>query len=193
MPKGSKNEGLGYAVGGELLLKYKPDDRFFGWLAYTISRSIRQDNVLDEEQLANFDQTHNLTLLGSVQLGKGWTLGARFRLASGSLVTANVCDPSQEGCDPNAINSIYYAPSGTYSAVPATDDQQERLPLFHQLDFRMDKKWKFEDWAFSMYVDVQNVYNKQASETITYNYNFTDRSFVMGLPILPSIGLRGEF
>ena len=190
---GYANEGSGYAVGGEFLLKYKPDDRFFGWLAYTLSRSIRQRNATAEAKLASFDQTHNLTVLGSVKLGRGWTLGARFRLASGNLDTPKVCAANNEGCDPNAINAIYYGPAGTYSSLPSGGNLQERLPLFHRLDVRMDKKWTFDDWAFTFYLDVQNIYNNQASEAITYNYNFTDRSYVSGLPILPSIGLRGQY
>ena len=31
-------------IGAETLLKYKPDKRFFGWLAYTLSRSARTED-----------------------------------------------------------------------------------------------------------------------------------------------------
>jgi hypothetical protein len=69
----------------------------------------------------------------------------------------------------------------------------ERLPLFHQLDLRVDKRWQFKDWRLSAYLDVQNVYNNPAVEAIVYNYDFSQQAFQTGLPILPSIGLRGEF
>ncbi|MFO0548882.1 MAG: TonB-dependent receptor [Polyangiaceae bacterium] len=72
------NVGLGYAVGGEFLLRYKPDERFFGWIAYTISRSVRQNSPSEPEYLVSFDQTHILTILGSYQLGHGWEVGARL-------------------------------------------------------------------------------------------------------------------
>jgi TonB family protein len=187
------NDGTGYVVGGELLLKYKPDKRFFGWLAYTLSRSTRVDGPGQAEHLAPFDQTHILTVLGSYKLGHGWELGARFRLVSGNLVTPNVCDPTSPGCDPSRTNALFNAAAGTYVPIPLTGPATERLPLFQQLDVRVDKTWKLKKWTFSMYLDVQNVYNYGNAEAISYNYNFTGRQYVAGLPILPSIGARGEF
>jgi len=40
---------------------------------------------------------------------------------------------------------------------------------------------------------VQNVYWAQNVEGFSYNYNYTRRTKVTGLPIIPSIGVRGEF
>ncbi len=48
-----------------MLLKYKPDDRFFGWAAYTLSRSVRTDGPGEEEHPTPWDQTHVLTVLGN--------------------------------------------------------------------------------------------------------------------------------
>ena len=65
--------------------------------------------------------------------------------------------------------------------------------MFHSLDLRVDKAWQFELWKLSAYLDVQNAYNNQNTEGVLYNFSFTTRQFVTGIPILPSIGLRGEF
>jgi hypothetical protein len=187
------NESVGYAAGGELLLKYKPDERFFGWAAYTLSRSVRTDEPGDKEILTPFDQTHVLTVLGNVRLGRGWEVGARFRLVSGNLVTPYVCDPSQVGCNPNRLNAIFHSPSGQYDPLAFGGTYSERLPLFHQLDLRMDKTWSFKRWRLSFYLDIQNVYNHQSAEGISYSYNFTKREYVTGLPFLPTVGFRGDF
>ncbi len=186
------NRGLGYVVGSEFLLRYKPDDRFFGWVAYTLSRSVRQNGPGQPEFLVNFDQTHILTMLGSYQLGHGWEIGARFRVVSGNLIDPNVCDPTAKGCDPNRNNAIFHAPSGVYTPIPIGDNT-ERLPPFHALDLRVDKRWKFKYWQLSTYLDVQNVYNNQNAEAVGYNFNYTAREYVNGLPILPSIGVRADF
>jgi hypothetical protein len=186
------NDGTGYAAGGELLLKYKPDERFFGWAAYTLSRSARMDAPDEEEYLTPWDQTHVLTVLGSIKVGRGWEVGARFRLVSGNLVTPIVCNPEEAGCIANRLNAIYHAPSTTYSPLAFGSDNSERLPMFHQLDIRGDKTWKFKTWQMSLYIDIQNVYNHGNTEGLSYNYNYTKREFVTGLPFLPSIGLRGE-
>ncbi|MFT3769901.1 MAG: TonB-dependent receptor [Minicystis sp.] len=187
------NTGTGWVVGSELLLKYKPDSRFFGWLAYTISRSVRRDSPDAAERLVPFDQTHILTVLGSYRLGNGWEIGARFRLVSGNLVSPYVCNPLSSTCDPARTNALFNGGSGTYVPIPLGGPASERLPLFHQLDIRVDKQWKFKRWQLSAYLDVQNAYNQANIEAIGYNFNFTGRSYVAGLPILPSIGVRGEF
>ncbi|WP_437736643.1 TonB-dependent receptor domain-containing protein [Sorangium sp. So ce1335] len=188
-----QNVGSGRVIGGEFLLKYKPDDRFFGWAAYTLSRSTRVPGPGEAERLVSFDQTHILTVLGSYRLGDGWEFGARFRLVSGNLVTPNVCNVNELSCDPYRTNALFYAPTGTYTPIPFSTPYSERLPAFHQLDVRLDKTWKFRRWKLSAYLDVQNVYNNANSEAIQYNYNYTARQYVSGLPILPSFGLRGEF
>ncbi len=177
------NEGSGYVIGMETLLKYKPDERFFGWLAYTLSRSIRQDSPQEDEYLFQFDQTHNLIVLGSYRLGRGWEFGARFRVVTGPLDTPVVKPPS--------LPALYAADAGAYAPLQG-EPFSERLPLFHQLDIRVDKRWQMKGWKLSAYLDVQNVYNNAAAEGVVYNYNFSQKQLQTGVPIIPSIGLRGE-
>ncbi len=178
------NDGLGSVVGLEVLLKYKPDKQFFGWVAYTLSRSVRKDRPDAAEHLFDFDQTHNLTVLGSYRLGGGWEFGARFRLVSGPLTTPVVSPPN--------LPALYAADAGSYAPLQGKQFSQ-RLPLFHQLDIRLDKRWQFRSWRLSAYLDVQNAYNNRAVEGLTYNYNFSQQQYQTGVPIIPSLGMRGEF
>ncbi|MDF2698062.1 MAG: TonB family protein / TonB-dependent receptor, partial [Labilithrix sp.] len=80
--QGQGNSGEGRAFGLETLLRYKPDAKFFGFVAYTLSRSVRREAPGEPEHLFFFDQTHILTAIGSYRLGRGWEIGARFRLVS---------------------------------------------------------------------------------------------------------------
>jgi TonB family protein len=174
------NSGQGTSYGLETLLRYKapPTGRFFGFLAYTLSRSVRQVDRDSPVTLFQFDQTHILTATGSYRLGRGWEIGARFRLVSGSMTT-----PRQYGFfDENA---------GSYLPIsyPAFG---QRLPMFHQLDIRVDKAWQFKTWKLSAYLDLWNAYNKQNVEGISFNYNSTLSAFGQSIPILPSLGIRGE-
>lgn len=178
------NAGTGRVIGLETLLKYKSDARFFGWLTYTLMRSTRRDHPDEPEYLFQYDQTHILQVLGSYRLGRGWEFGARFQLISGPLIT-----PVPKAPD---LTAIYAADAGSYTPLPGAPFS-ERLPLFHRLDVRVDKGWQFKDWRFSTYLEVINAYNYPARESIAYNYNFTKQAYLTGLPILPSIGVRGEF
>jgi hypothetical protein len=187
------NTGWGYAAGSELLLKYKPDERFFGWAAYTLSRSVRTDAPGEAQRQVPWDQTHILTVLGSYKLGHGWEIGARFRLVSGNLVTPFVCNVQVQQCDAYRTNALFHAASGAYTPIPYSGPASERLPPFHQLDVRVDKRWVFKSWQLSAYLDVQNVYNRGNPEAIAYSYDYTGRTYVAGLPLLPSLGLRADF
>jgi TonB family protein len=176
---GNGNGGIGNVIGLETLIRYKPDEHFFGWIAYTLSRSVRKDVPFQPEHPASFDQTHILTILGSYRFGKGWELGGRFRLVSGNPYT-----PSVYG--------FYDANAASYLSLVGFPVNNQRLPTFHQLDIRIDKTWTFKEWKFGIYADVVNVYNSGNVEAIQYNYNATKQSYVTGLPFLPSIGIRGE-
>lgn len=177
---GFENEGTGRVFGVETLLRYKPDKHFFGWLSYTLSRSTRTEPPDYVERLFEYDQTHILTVLGSYKFGRGWEFGARFRLVSGNLYT-----PMSYGFYDEAI--------GAQLGATANPPYGARLPLFHQLDMRVDKTWTFRAWKLGAYLDAQNVYNHENVEGTGYNYNFTKTNYISGLPFLPSFGLRAEF
>jgi len=179
-PSGSvySNTGSGRAYGGELLLRYKADERFFGWLAYTLSRSEVRDADGEQTHLSQWDQTHVLTALGSYQLGRGWALGARWRFVSGNPYT------------PPAA-AVYDADAGAYQPSYA-ERFSARSPAFHRLDVRVDKTWTFSSWKLSAYLDVQNAYNRENPEGQAYNYNYSRSDVIAGLPLLPIVGLRGE-
>jgi len=174
------NAGEGRSYGVEVLLRYSGGDRLFGWLSYTASRSERRDSSAGAWDSFASDQTHVLTVLGSRGFGRGWRFGGRYRLVSGNLYT-----PSVEG----AFDST----TGTYLNADSTATYSVRLPVFHQLDLRIDKTWTFPSWKLTGYLDVQNAYNNRAIEGVTYNYDYTKFIYARGLTIFPSIGVRAEF
>jgi hypothetical protein len=169
-------------MGLETLIKYKSDKRFFGWIAYTLSKSMRRDYPEGREYHIPYDQTHNLTVLGSYRLGRGWEFGSRFRLVSGNMYT-----PLMTG-----LPALYAASAGTYTPLEGQLFSQ-RLPLFHQLDIRVDKRWQFRNWEFGAYLDVYNAYNHASVEGVAYDYRYAKSSYMTGLPFLPSVGVRGQF
>jgi hypothetical protein len=83
-------------------------------------------------------------------------------------------------------NSGAYVP--LYGAV-----NSERLPPFNQLDLRVDRTWTYQTWKLGLYLDVQNVYNRGNVEGYSYSYDYSQRSPLTGLPILPILGLNAEW
>jgi hypothetical protein len=177
--QGLGNTGSGLVYGTELLVRYKPDEHFFGWLSYSLSRSVRRDAPGLPLRLFQYDETHVLTMLGSYKLGHGWEFGARFRVVSGYMDTTE--------------NYGYYDETvGTYQALQAYPQFGTRLPLFTSLDLRVDKTWRFKWGSIGAYLDCWNVYNNNNVDGLNYNFNSTKYSYVSDLPFLPSLGIRAE-
>jgi TonB family protein len=177
---GLGNTGSGVVYGAETLIRYKPDERFFGWIAYTLSRSLRRDAPGAPLRIFEYDETHVLTVLGSYRIGRGWELGMRYRLSSGYMYT------------PNAYG-FYDENIGSYLPLSSYPPDGSRLPLFHSLDVRVDKTWAFRWGKLSAYLDVLNIYNQGNVDGLTYDYNYTHMAYANDLPIIPSIGLRVEY
>lgn len=174
------SDGVGRSYGGELLLRWKDDERFFAWIAYTLSKSERTN--LGSGALAPFalDQPHNLTLVASWRfIESGWQLGGRLRYASGNPFTPF---PAR----------VYDVDGDRYMPLQG-EPFSERNPDFFQLDVRLDRHFEFEEWRLSTYLDVQNVTNASNAEAQRWNYDFTDRVALSSLPILPSLGVRAEY
>lgn len=133
---------------------------------------------MDAERLFDHDQTHNVVVVASYKLGR-WQLGGRFQYATGSPYT-----PVTGSTFMSDANE--YQP--TYGAI-----NSERNPANHQLDLRVDRFFQFDGWKLAAYLDVSNVYLNAPVVDRDYSYDYTEREETTGLPILPSIGIRGEF
>jgi hypothetical protein len=171
------NAGQGRVVGLETALAYRTDAGQDAQLAYTLSRSERQDR--DEAwRLFDRDQTHVLSLAAGCPLGAGFHAGARFRYVTGNPLTPVVGSLYDAGSD------LYYPVYGTHNA--------ERDPAFHQLDVRVEKTFAVGAGRLSVYLDVQNAYAAENAEGFTYSYDYQARQPTTGSPFFPNLGLRGE-
>jgi hypothetical protein len=68
-----------------------------------------------------------------------------------------------------------------------------RIPDFVQLDVRLEKTFTFRRVSLNIFADVQNVTNRANPEEIVYNYNYTQRDYIIGLPVLAVVGFRFQW
>ena len=172
--------GVGRIYGAEFSVNIRPATgrQYFGYLSYTLSRSERKDGPLEPWRLFDFDQTHILTAAFVYNFPRNWEIGGTFRLVSGNPNTP-VIDSVYD-----ALNDIYIPIDGRVNTL--------RNPLFHQLDVRIQKKWIFKGWRLALFLDIRNAYNQQNQEGIIYNYDYSQQTPLLGLPIIPALGIRGE-
>jgi len=174
------NDGIGRIYGAEFAINFRPAEgrQYFGYLSYTLSRSERQDGPNEPWRLFDFDQTHILTAAFVYNFPRNWEIGGLFRLVSGNPYTPVI------GSIYDALNDVYIPIDGRVNSL--------RNPLFNMLDIRIQKKWIFEGWKLAVFLDIRNVYNQRNREGVIYNYDYSQQSELLGLPIIPALGVRGE-
>ncbi|NNB87313.1 TonB family protein [Corallococcus exiguus] len=192
------NDGIGKAMGVELMVKkdrLSPTDKWNGWLSYTFSHAedgragplpaVTGGSTANAEDqaygLSPWDQTHILTLVAGYLLGNGWEVGGRFRYTTGRPTT-----PLQHSYDVFRGDGNRFEPTpGPYFSA--------RSSSFHQLDMRVDKSWRFENWTLTTYLDVQNLYNRKNAEFDLDDYRYRGKYELPGIPLLPVVGVKGSF
>jgi TonB family protein len=171
-------QGVGRAYGVQMLLRQQPWHGLFGWVAYTMSRSERQDVAGGNWRLFDYDQPHVLTIVGSKELG-AWSVGARFRVASGLPRTPVT------GAFYDAKDDVYQPVFGAQNSI--------RLPTFWQLDLRVDRSFRLgESVRMLVYVEGLNVTNRANGEEYIYNVDYTRRGTITSLPAIAVLGARVE-
>ena len=170
------------ALGLEASVRKRMTDKLYGWVAYTLMHA-QVRSLLDADRIApsrwysDFDQRHNLVMVLSYMLPKNWRVGARFRVTSGYPFTPVIG---------TIRHNVGTAP--VYGHL-----NSDRLPVFHQLDLRVDKQWTLKRVMITGYVDVQNVYNRQNPEAAVYSLDYREQLGFVGIPIFPSFGLRVDY
>jgi TonB family protein len=173
------NGGEGRSYGAQFLLRRELAAGFFGWVAYTILRSERLDAGSHAYRLFDYDQTHVLTALASYDLGKGFDVGVRGRYTSGYPRTP-------------VIGSYFDSRRASYEPILGAKNSI-RIPDFVELDVRVSKRFKLAHGAIELYLDVQNISNRNNPEEIAYNADYSQRRYIEGLPLLPVFGAKWQF
>ncbi len=171
--------GYGHIYGGEVMLRQAISKYFFGWISYTLMRSVRRDCGACELRTFDYDQTHVLVIALHGYLPKGFEVGLRFRYITGY--------PQSK-----PYGGYYDGDADVYAPAQGAVNT-ERLGDYHALDLRVDKTFLFKKWVLKLYLDVFNVYNRRNEEVAQLSFDYTRSTPVRGLPIVPSFGIRGEF
>lgn len=177
-PPAYVNRGTGDAYGAELLVNADITDRYRAFASYTLSRSTRRDGEGEPTRMFDRDQTHNLSLGASFDLGHGWQTAARFRYVTGNPYSA-------------VQGATYDASSDTYRPL-YRGLNTARNNAFHQLDLRVEKLWRAGPVGLTTYLEIMNVYNAKNQEGRRYSFDYQQSSSVLGMPFFPNVGVRGE-
>lgn len=152
--------GDGQSYGVELLLR-KSSGRLTGWVSYTLSRTLREFEAINNGELypARQDRIHDISVVGMYDITPKLNVSATWVYYTGDAATF---------------------PSGKYlvdgQLVPYyTERNGYRMPDYHRLDIGVNwerkKTEKFESsWNFSLY----NAYGRENAYSIDFQQSETD-------------------
>jgi hypothetical protein len=152
--------GKGRAYGIELLMKKKMG-RFNGWISYTLSRSERKFEAINQGKYfpSKQDRTHDVSVVGMYAINKKWSLSATWVYYTGNAVTY---------------------PTGKYEIDNRTmflysERNANRMPAYHRMDLGATwsgtkGKKNESSWNFALY----NAYGQENAYFITFRDNKDD-------------------
>jgi len=177
--------GIGRSYGAEFLMR-KKKGKLNGWISYTLSKSERQFDQINDGTWFNArqDRTHDVSLVGIYQMSKKWTLGATFVYYTGNAITF----PSGKYLI-DGRTMFYYEERNGY-----------RMPDYHRLDLSLtyepknERKKFHSSWVFGVY----NAYNRKNAYVIDFrenkeNANITEAYKIALFGAIPSVTWNFKF
>lgn len=174
--------GKGRTYGIEFFLK-KKRGKFTGWLSYTLAKSERQFDAINNGDWfsARQDRTHDISLVAMYQISKRLNISASFVYYTGDAVTYPIGKYTVDGASVNLYG----------------ERNAERMPDYHRLDLGLtyivkDGDRFYSDLSFSIY----NAYNRKNAYSITFDLDDAGNPQATRLAlfgIIPSITWNFKF
>jgi hypothetical protein len=152
----------GTARGVELLLRGRWGSRLDGWLAWSWARA--EERLGGRTVPRRLDQPHALSLALAWRLPRRWDLALAWRFHSGWPTTPVFPlpdggeEPEEDGEDgmDGGEDDGPAAPVAVFGPL-----NSRRLPDYHRLDLRFSRRWQRSWGGVLLYLDVQNVYDRE--------------------------------
>jgi hypothetical protein len=176
--------GIGRSYGLELLMR-KKTGKLTGWIGYTLSRTEKQIDQINNGDwyLARQDRLHDIAVVAIYDFSKKWSASATFIYSTGNAITF---------------------PTGKYEVDDEvifvfTDRNGDRMPDYHRMDFALTytniKRKRFESsWNLSVY----NVYARKNPYVIAFEEDVADPTKTVAVQttlfrIVPTITYNFKF
>lgn len=142
------SEAKGRSYGVELMFKWLLAQKLNLSSSLTIFKSEFKDGEQGSYVPSAWDNRFILNMSGTYNFPKHWSLGAKVSCIGGSPYTPYDVEKSSLVEAWNVQRRAYY----DYSRY-----NQERLPVFGQLDVRVDKTFYLKKCMLGFYLDIQNI------------------------------------
>jgi len=176
--------GRGRAYGIEWLLR-KKTGRLTGWISYTLSKTERQIDGINNDRWYNArqDRTHDIAIVAVYEINKKWSFSADWVFYTGDAVTFP--------------NGKYQVGGDVYFYY--TNRNAYRMPNYHRLDFSFTKQLKkTRRFSSELVFGVYNAYGRKNAYQIDFRQGKTDPNITEAVQtslfsFVPSISYNFKF
>ncbi|MFA7418790.1 MAG: TonB-dependent receptor [Melioribacteraceae bacterium] len=171
------SKGRANSKGVELTIQKKLAKDFYGLLSGSYSKATYEGyNGIKYDRI--YDNRFNFAIEGGYKPNESWEFSLRWLYAGGAPYT-----PFNEAASRAAYKGI----------LDESKTNSSRLPDFHSLNIRADKRFHFQSSTLIVYLSVWNAYARENIAAYTWNEidNKPDKEKMWGL--LPIFGIEFEF
>jgi len=166
------SEGKGYSRGLEIFIQKKLSEiPLYGLISFTLSET-KFKSFEGGYRPSTYDSRVILNIALGYRFNQEWEVSSKFRIATGQPTTPFLPNGQKDWKNYNL---------------------GQRLPTFHALDFRVDKRWNLGNYSLITYLDIQNLYGRKNVSTYRWNPRTQSVDYGRAIGVLPSIGVSFEF
>ncbi len=169
--------GKAYASGLELILQKKFADEFYGLISGSYSTA--KYKALDDKWYDRiYDNRYNFAIEGGYKPSSTWEFSLRWIYAGGRPDTP--------------IDETASRQTG-YEMLNTDKINTERMPDYHSLNIRFDKRFNFEKSSVVLYLSIWNLYGRENITEYYWDEVNQKKEHSTGWGMLPVLGVEWEF
>lgn len=172
-----EDNGKASSKGVEVILQKKLAEDFYGLVSGALSSSTYRDyNGSWHDRI--YDNQFNFNIEGGYIPGNDWEFKLRWIYAGGAPYTPFDYEASKEA---------------GYGIWDLSRTNSERLPDYHSMNIRIDKRFNFSSSSLLLYLSVWNVYGRENVAFYYWNEVTNEIDSQTQWSTLPVLGIEYEF
>jgi hypothetical protein len=190
----------GKSYGIDILLR-KPSGFLTGWIAYTLSKSFKDNGEF--KYYSSYDRTHNLKIIGDFNISSVFKIGFQYNYATGLVYTPITSIISSLG-DPRYYYSYWEFLDNRKKSdarIIYGIKNSKRADNYNRLDISMTGAFAWNNFVFKPYISIINVLNSQNIFSVNYiyihhpsgSYSVQKDDPQVSSLIIPTIGITAEY
>lgn len=169
--------GKAFTRGIELVVQKKLAEKLYGMISASYSVS-KYTDLTGKERNRNYDNRFNFSVEGGYKPNDSWEFSLRWLYAGGRPIT-----PVNEVLSTQKNQLVLFE----------NKVNGDRLPDYHSLNIRADKRFNFDNSNLIVYLSISNIYGRDNIYGYEWDENKNKKSDAIMWKTMPILGIDFEF